>query len=537
MSETTPTPPAPLLLNKSRLVELTSDGPTLHEAAAQLLRKALKKTFPDQQIDPDKAMLMSPIWHQQGEQLITHSSHFESLTHALARQAFTQEIANYIEGEHFLTLTPNAPEPIHLPVSMDAITTLLNEHAPMLFKGFEQSQLDYWNETTEKQPRWQVLSDTLKEALNVQSVNGWDTSECTLARLISQHPDKASRPTSGSGLSNIRACLLDLDLAFELAEANSTRHLMLPGALVMTATLGSRELIVMYTLSDGYETFGSMAQLGAALPARIDVDLSGQNLKWRLYEPEGNIFDALVWALVGCQLDSIDALDPTSRSPLIRLASRQDASATLSVADKARVEELDNAIPEWLLGGSLDDIQTYSNYLTDLGSLRGEANSHIFDVSEIPLIHAYGQQKICAAIVADRPGEDATELRLDDIRITITHSFEAGGFTLPDPHNRSVETLAEFALQNTRPYSATVAYADGTAAPDWMTVTFLLRVANEVNVGETYPQLIKRTLIDNPVQAQRHKSRYCRQLPLLLPLLALECKLKRQGDIDGQGYR
>lgn len=537
MSETIPTTTAPLLLNKSRLVELTSDGPILHEAAAQLLRKALKKTFPNQQIDPDKAMLMSPIWRQQGEELITHSSHFESLTHALARQAFTLEVANYIEGEHFLTLTPNAPEPIHLPISMDAITTLLNENASMLFKAFEQSQLDYWNEITEKLPRWRVLSDALKDALNIQSVNGLDTHECTLARLISQHPEKALRPTSGSGLSNIRACLLDLDLAFELAEANRTRHLMLPGALVLTATLGSRELIVMYTLSNGYETFSSMAQLGAVLPARVDIDLCGQSLKWRLYEPEGNIFDAVVWALVGCQLDSIDALDPNSRSPLVRLASRQDTSATLSVADKVRVEQLDNAIPEWLLASSLDDIQTYSNYLKDLGSLRGEANSDIFDISEIPLIHAYAQQKMHDAIVAAQSGEDATKLRLDDLRITITHSFEAGGFTLPDPHNRSVETLAEFALQNTRPYSATVAYADGTAAPDWMTLTFLLSMANQVNVGETYPQLIKRTLIDDPVQARRHKARYCRQLPSLLPLLALECKLKRQGDINEQGYR
>jgi hypothetical protein len=536
MSETTRTT-APLLLNKSHLVELTSNGPNLHDAAAQLLRKALKKTFPDQQIDPDKAMLVSPIWRQQGEELITHSSHFESLTHALVRQAFTQKVANYIEGEHFLTLTPRVLKPIHLPVSMDAITTLLNEHAPMLFKAFEQSQLDYWNETTENLPRWQVLSDALKNALNIQSVNGWDTHECTLARLMSQHPDKALRPTSGSGLSNIRACLLDLDIAFELAEANRIRHLMLPGALVLTATSGSRELIVMYTLSDGYETFSSMAQLGASLPARVDIDLSGQSLKWRFYEPEGNIFDASVWALVGNQLDSIDALDPTSRSPLARLASRQATSATLSVADKARIEQMESSIPEWLSEGSLDDIQTYSNYLTDLGSLRGEANSDIFNVSDIPLIHAYAQQKMHDAIVANKPGEDATKLRLDDIRITITHSFEVGGFTLPDPHNRSVETLAEFALQNTRPYIATVAYTDGTAAPEWMTVTFLLRVANEVNVGETYPQLIKRTLIDDPLQVRRHKTRYCRQLPLLLPLLALECKLKGQGDVDEQGYR
>jgi hypothetical protein len=537
MSETSQTNTAPLLLNKSRLVELTSGGPTLHDAAAQLLRKALNQAFPTQQIDPDNAMLMSPIWHRQGEELITLSSRFESLTHALARHAFTREPANYIEGEHFLTLTPRAAEPIHLPVKMDAISTLLNEHAPMLFKAFEQSQLDYWNAITQTLPRWRTLSNTLSDALDVPSVNGWDADECTLARVVAQNPEKALRPTSSHGLSNIRARLLDLDLTFELAEGNQTRHLMVPGALVLSATSATRELLLMYTIADGYEAFSSMAQLGASLPARLDIDLRGQNLKWRLFEPEGNIFDAMVWAMVGCQLDSIDALNPASRSPLARFAVRQVESSTLSASDNARIEQLEQAIPEWLSTGSLDDIQAYSRYLKTLGTLRGEADSDVFDVSDIPLIHAYAQQKMREAIVAAQPAAEAATLKLDDVRITVTHSFEAGGFTLPDPHNRSVESIGEFALQNVRPYSATVAYADGSAVPDWMTVSFLLRMANEVNVGERYPALIKRTLIDDPVQAQRHKARYCRQLPVLLPLLALECKLKRRGDIDEQGYR
>ena len=400
MSEKTRTNTASLLLNKSRLVKQTSSGPTLHDAAAQLLRNALKKRYSDQNIDPGKAMLVSPVWRQRNEVLVSNSSHYESLTHALARQAFTQATANYIEGEHFLTQTPHIAEPIHLPVSMDAITSVLNECAPSLFVAFEQSQLDYWNKTVGSLPRWQLLSDTLKEALDVQSVNGWNSDQCTLGRLVSQHPDKASRPVAGSGLSNVRACLLDLDHAFEMAEDSVTRHLMLPGALVLTATQGTRELIVMYTISNGYESFSSMEQLGAALPERIDIDFSGYSLKWRLYEPEGNIFDAMARALVGCQLDAIDTLDPTSRSPLARLASRQIVNNTLSARDSARVEQLKNAIPKWLSAGSHDDIQAYSGYLTDLGILRGGVDSDAFDVEDIPIIQSYAQQQMRDAIVA-----------------------------------------------------------------------------------------------------------------------------------------
>lgn len=536
MSENTRTNPATLLLNQSHLVEQTSGGPTLHDAANQLLRAALKKSYPLQTIDPDKTMLMSPIWRQEGQDLVTRGSHFESLTHVLARLAFTQSRVNYLEGEHFLTLTPHAIEPIHLPISMDTITSLLNELAPQLFLGFEQCQLDYWNENVDDLPRWHRLSDTLKEALDVQSVNGWDSDQCALGRLIFRFPDKASRQIAGSGLSNVRACLLDLDLTFEMAESSQTRHLMLGGALVLTASLGSRELIVMYSINEGYEAFSSMAQLGATLPERVDIDLRGQSLKWRLYEPDGNIFDAMVWALVGCQLDSIDALDPASRSPWTRF-TRQDEYSPANTKDNTRIEQLADAMPEWLLAGSLEDIQAYSGYLMELGTLRGEVDSEDFKDQDIPLIQPYAQQKMCDAIVAAKSAEGAASLPLNNIRITITHSFEAGGFTLPAPHTRHVETLGEFALQNIRPYSATVAYVDGSAAPDWMTVTFLVRLANELNVGATYPQMIKRMLIDDPVQARRHRTRYCRQLPFLLPLLALECKLKQQGDVDEQGYR
>ncbi|QAX82428.1 hypothetical protein C2E19_00610 [Pseudomonas sp. DTU12.3] len=536
MSETTRTIIAPPLLKKSRLVEKTSGGPTLQEAAVEMLRKALKTTFAQLQVDPDDIMLMTPVWHQHGQKLLSHSSRFESLPHALARLAFTGETANYIEGEHFLTVAPDMEDPVHLPVGMDAISTMLNENAPALFLAFAQSQLDYWNATEKEIPRWQQLADTLKETLDVQSIKGWDTNECSLARHVSAFPDKASRATTHAGLSDVRASLIDLDLAFELAEANQTRHLMVAGALVLTAKLDSRELVTMYTIDEGFESFSSLAELGATLPERIDMELSGQTLKWRLYEPDGNIFDAMVRALVSCQIDSIDALDPMTRSPLVRFISPQEHSDRERKANEVHVALLDKAIPDWLITGSLDDIQTYSGYLTELGRLR-DADSDSFDVNEIALIADYAQQQMQDAIVAAKPAKETTQLLPDQVRITITHSFEAGGLTLPDPFSTRVQTLGEFALYNTRPYLAKVAYADATSTPDWLTLDLLLRLAGEVNIGENYPKLLKKNLIDDAQQARFYKDRYCQQLPLLLPLLALECKLKRQGDVDEQGYR
>ncbi|MBV4461205.1 hypothetical protein KVG96_24880 [Pseudomonas sp. COR58] len=536
MSETPTETPVPLLLNESRLIEQISRGPTLHAATAQQLRNALKQRFPDLDIDPDMAVVMSPLWREHNGALVSDSCRFESLSHALVRLALDQASANYIEGEHFLTLTPYAEEPVHLPVGMDALTVLLNEQAPQIFAHFQQAQLDHWNEPVGALPRWQALSDMLKAALDVESVNGWDADLCALCRQVSRFPDKASRPPEGSGLTNVRARMVDLDYAFDFAEAIDTRHLMSPGALVLTANRGGRDLIVMYTVFDGYEAFDSLEQLGAVLPERIDVDLGGSSLKWRLYEPEGNVFDAMAWALVNCQLDSIDALDPASPSAAARLTPRRTEIRTLSARDNQRMAQLVDAMPPWLSAGSLDDIQAYSGYLNTLGLLR-EGAEDAFAPMNLASIQTYAQQRMREAIIAQRPGAAAAALHLDDVRVTVTQSFETGGFTLPSPLGRSIQTLGQFALSNTPPYMATVAYADDSATPDWLTPAFLVRIAESIDVGETYPQLIKRTLIDDPVQARRHRLRYCRQLPTLLQLRALECKLKQEGNVDDRGYR
>ncbi|WP_085655917.1 MULTISPECIES: DUF6543 domain-containing protein [unclassified Pseudomonas] len=536
MSETPTETPVPLLQNKSHVIEQISRGPTLHAATTRQLRDALKQRFPDLDIDPDVAVVMAPVWHERNGALVSGSSHFESLSHALVRLALDRNSANYIEGEHFLTLTPYAQEPVHLPVGMDALTTLLNEQAPQIFTNFQQSQLDYWNEAVGALPRWQRLSDMLRAALDVGAVNDWDTDQCALSRLVSRFPDKASRPLEDSGLSNVRARLPDLDYAFDFADSFDTRHLMSPGALVLTANCGDRELIVMYTVSDGYEAFDSMEQLGAVLPERIDVNLGGFSLKWRLYEPEGNVFDAMAWALVNCQLDSIDALDPASRSAEARFAPRQTEIRTLSPRDNQRIAQLADAMPPWLSSASLEDIQTYSACLNTLGLLHEEAED-AFDPAGLPSIQTYAQRRMREAIVAERKGDTAAALHLDDVRITVTQSFEVGGLFLPSPFERSVQTLGQFALSNTPPYMAAVAYADGSATPDWMTPAFLTRIAEKVDVGEIYPQLVKRTLIDDPERARRHRRLYCLQLPTLLQLRALECKLKHEGSVDERGYR
>ena len=528
----TPTPIAPKdstpLLEKSDLVSQTSHSPLPSEVASDLLREKLATRYPALNIAPDKTLVATPQWRVVDDHVEMESVEFLSLTHTLVLQSLYGTTANYLEGEHFLTLESDANDPVHLAVSIEDIAQVLNDSVPQLFVELQKRQLDYWNQTGQKIPRWQELSDSLRKALNVQTVKGWDVDECTMAREVFEAPDKAARKNSNSGLSAIQACLIDIDIVKNTVAS----HLLIGGALVLKATCRERELLVMYTIERGYESFSSMEQLGNSLPARLEESLEGRTLTWRLFEPDGNVFDHMAWALVSSQLDAI-AIIGSLENPV---EDDTELKSGLDETEHARLMQLHAAIPDWLRNASPKDIQDYSRYITALGKLYRQPE-HKAARNEIPSIIDFAQRLMAEAIIADTRAVDAATLPLNELRINITNSFTSGNFTLPNPLDHRTETLAEFAMENQAPYMATVSFLHGQSVPPWLTPAFLTTLAAQVNIGEAYPALIKRKLIDEPVESRRQENFYCDQLRLLLPLLALEGKVKQEAGIDELGYR
>ncbi|EJM20834.1 hypothetical protein PMI21_00765 [Pseudomonas sp. GM18] len=515
------------LLETSDLVNLTSHGPVLNEVASHLLRQNLEKSWPELHIDPDKAFVATPQWLIVDNHVEAGPIGFESLTLALMRQGLHGTVANYLEGEHFLTLEPDNENPVHLAVSIEDIARMLNDSASMLFVEVQVRQLEFWNAKGHALPRWQELSDTLRKALNVQSVKGWDADECAMAREVFSAPDKTTRKNVNSEFSAIQACLLDIDTV----ENDITRHLLIGGALVLKATYRKRQLLVMYTIERAYESFSSLEELGNLLPARLEEQRSGRDLTWRLYEPQGNVFDHMAWALVSSQLDAINSLQFLEPP-----ADDKVEPATGPDLNEARLLQLNDAIPDWLRNGSSNDLQDYSRYIRALGKLYRQPDSKLAR-AEIPSITDYAQRRMREAIIADPLAVGATTLALDDLRIKITNSFSAGDFTLPNPLDQRIETLADFALENEAPYMATVFFKGGETVPDWLTAEFLTTLSAQVDVGKTYPELIKPKLLEDSVASLRQENFYRQQLRTLLPLQALEARFKPETGVDERGYQ
>jgi len=516
------------LKEKSDLVSQTSHGPTLNEIASRLLRQALRALYATLDLDPDKALVATPRWRVMNNHVEAGPIDFESLTHALIRQGFNGANANYLEGEHFLTYEPAGISSVHLAVSIEEIAGLLNDLAPLLFVEFQARQLDFWNGQGKQNAHWEELSDSLRKALNVQKVKGWDASECAMARKVFKDPDKATRKNVDLDWSSIQACLIDIDTL----ENDVASHLLIGGALILKATYRQRELLTMYTIEQGYESFSSMTQLGESLPARLADQLQGRAMEWRLYEPQGNVFDHMAWALVSSQLDGIASL----RLLETPFDDEVKPDTGLDTLEQARFKQIVEAIPEWLHNASTLDIQDYSRYLSELGNLYRQPDIKATR-DEIPSPSDYAQRLMREAIIADPHAVGAALLALDELQINITNSFTVDNLMLPNPLDRRTETLADYALENEAPYLATLSFKHHQPVPGWLTPAFLTTVSARVNIGEAYPDMIRRTLIDDPVESRRQENFYREQLRWLLPLTALEGKVKREGGIDEQGYQ
>lgn len=520
-----------LLQEKNALISQTNQGPGLQEVGAKLLRHALNEQYPELAIDPDRTLIVTPQWQTTTDTQTRLAPHTETLTAALLRQSQSSQVANFIEGEHFLTPAPLTEPAMQLAVSIEDIALVLNNYAPLLYIEFQQQQLDYWNTSVKHKPRWHELSDTLRKALNLQHVNGWTAEECEVARAVSAHPDKAERSRANTAIPGIQACLIDIDYN----EPDNHRHLLLGGAIVLKAVHNQLDILLLYTIEGGYETFESMAALGASLPARIAMETAGKSLQWRLFEPDGNVFDHMAWALIAAQLEAIATLISAPDAQSAFFASSAHGVGRFNEEEKKYLDQLEAAIPDWLSKASATELQDYGHYLSTQGRLR-----NTYGLNDIKLIRDYAQEQMRNAIVANRRehhANDAAQLALDELRISITNSFTVGAFTLPNPHDTQVETLGEFALQNTPPYQADITFNNNQPCPPWLTVDYLGTMARQVDVGKHYPALLKTRLMDDAHQARLQQQRYVSLLPDLLRLKALECKLQNEGGVDETGYR
>lgn len=510
-------------------------GPSLREVATKTLRQSLRTLYPNLDIDPRLTMVVQPAWIIEGEEVVSGRPKVESLTDALVRLGLSGTTVTYLDGEDYLTQQPGWPAAVKLPVRIDAIGLLLNELAPLLFIAYKEQHVDYWDEFTYPgQPRWQQLSQALRNLWQPDSSLGWDADQIAMALAVYTEPDPQQRLAPAPYA--VRACLIDLDRG----DGDQREHCALLDTAVLIGTVAQRTLILTYAVTQGFQHFDSLQELGADLLQRFGSTTAGEDLKWRLVEPQGNFFDHQACALISLEADALGEISFFQDSPLNRVYPHT-GTAGKPAQPPARLEphfeRLRPMLPDWLNDALPMDQTRYSRHLLNLTTVHHENHGKSFQ-DEVVSLQTFARNALKQQLLKEQPG--AKDIKIDDIEITITSLVVWGTFVLPGHTQTQTLTLLELALQNLAGLplgNKTVRYKSGGALPDWMTVACLEKLVSTVDIGKTYPAHLKALLIDDAEQASALQTLYTSQLRIELPLLALQHKIQHKAGIDETGYR
>nr|WP_180206035.1 DUF6543 domain-containing protein [Pseudomonas sp. SbOxS1]NYU06258.1 hypothetical protein [Pseudomonas sp. SbOxS1] len=523
------TPPS----NPDDILTQLVTGPSIREVASTSIRTALDTEYPQLHIDPNLTMVATPAWTITDNQVLPGSTRFESLTDALVRLVLSGATATYIDGEHFLTRQPGVEPGTKLPVKIDAIGCLLNRLARLFFVAYQEQQLDYWNETVAlEKPRWHQISEALHGVWNDDKPNDWDEDQRALAQTVYDYPQQAVRQAHDK--YQTRACLIDID---DLDQQRSEhRHLM--DTAVIVGTLGERTLVVTHSITEGFGHYDSLAALGEALRGRVTSSAYAQRLQWRLYEPTGNFFDQQACALIALEIRAIGSLTEKAIPTLApRVAAAPGHFEKLVQQQPTRFSQVRHQLQDWLLDASAVDLTRYSRHLMDLALLREQHAGKSFN-DGIATLREFTLEALRDQMTKDHP--QASLPRLEDVEISSTRPVIFGTFAVPGKTETVTLTLVDLALQNLSalPWgNKTVQYSDGSTVAPWLTPAYLDSLVSAVNIGETYPGLIKRTLLDDPKEKARRGQLYAEDLRIQLPLQTLQSKIRGEAGIDDLGYR
>lgn len=530
----TPSTNAKRLDERSALFTELYVGPSFRETASHLLRQSLREHYPTLDIDPDIAMVGTPTWQLIDNEIVAGPTHYQSLSEILAIQAVVAEPALYIEGEHFLTQQPIVEPAVHLPVRICEIAKTLNLLAPVMLRAFQQQLVDYWNQTNGNGAHWQRLSSVLRAIWNVETADDWSATECAMARTLFTSPDKADR--KGKDPYNLKACLIEIDRI----DAEQVTH---RNEVVIAVLLGEHEgqtSILMHSLLKGYEKFPSLEQLGHSLPEHLPGSTAKQEIHWRLYEPEGNFFDQQACALVSVLVEAVGDIDfsDVHHTHAADVAVGTPPAVVPLATDKSPdLAWYQSQLPDWLMNASNADQDFFARHLKDLAALHSQNDGRSY-LDDIPSIEAYALKMAKAQMLKEHP--DSANVPLDKIRLEVKSPVIWGAFVVPGQFDTSTFSVAELALQNLIALptgNRSLKTENGFNLPEWLDADYVVSLVTAVDIGSTYPALVKEKLLDDTQESSRRKTLFKQHLRIQLPMQALQAKIRQQEGIDERGYR
>lgn len=496
--------------------------PTLEDTAERVLQDLFDMHYPGLGIAAAGVALLEPA--RQGGGYVYHHLTALLLDRCRARAPLSVAPASFLAyaGAEF---------PQRLAIPRDEILALIEAWAPRLLDCHQQQLVEFWSQPEDGGASpWLRLSDLLHENVR-QACAGLADDERATVQAVLDYPDRGHRERA-LGSATTQAFISFID-------GNGPAD----GSLVlsMTRRLGEREIALLYSFANGIERFESEAAMQASWfgkPRQADLTL-------RNYLSEHNLFDALALCLLERQLQLVAAIKPSAaldsaalEQQVARACSPDALLGPLRSAQATRLSALREVFPPWFKNAALTDRRAGSRLLSRLATVYRSGGSIM---AGIPSLEEFAVQALNAQMVLDDPAR--AHIRPVDIEVTlqrVTHSgIEVIELPFTEPRYESERhAFVPMAIRNLEafpPAADTRITYQGGEPPGWMTYEYLRELTQRADIGRHYPALLQRRLLDDPGEAADRQRQFCQRLGVLLPLLALELKIK--GHLTDLAYR
>ncbi|WP_434570592.1 dermonecrotic toxin domain-containing protein [Pseudomonas sp. Z3-8] len=497
--------------------------PTLREVAQRTLQEVFDDRYPALDISVADAVLVEPRWHLMEGQNLFDGYIRHPLTDLLL-ECCRSGTARALKPESFLSKSASADHPENVGIPLADIQQILGQWGPLLLECYQQRLVDFWSQPQGSSVSvWRQVSDLLRTQLQ-QASAGLESEEYATVQAVLDFPDNGQRQdvlgntATQAFITHVHGTDPDTHRADDVL------------VLSMTRNVDGREIALLFTLSGGVEVFSSESAMEESWFGR-------RSPYWELsnYIPEHDIFDALTLCLLEGQLQKIATIEASGFTEskgferrVAQLSSLSLLLGALRSGHEARRSTLLDLLPPWLKQASSADRATYSRLLSSLATLHRKGTSFM---RGIPTIGEFAEQALKAEMLKDDRAR--ADMCISEIKVTLQRMTDTV-FEIVDPpyppsrYVTETQTFPQMAMANLGAFPLApmhhITYRDGEP-PTWLTYDYLRALTTRADIGKHYPELLRYKLLDEREAVSRQRD-FCNSLGVLLPLLALELKIK-----------
>ncbi|WP_060512755.1 hypothetical protein [Pseudomonas sp. NBRC 111124] len=510
--------------------------PTLHDAADHMLREQWQAFGLSDQYEPADLNLVSNQ-PQQGRTWI------RPLAQAVVERYCQPGTLHLTQGEDYLTRHSHADPGWALDIDLLQVQQLINQISPFLIEGYSQLLVNYWSQPDSSgETPWQWYEHYLKNLLSTAiETHRSATSLAPLAlatvRLVHDFP-QASQRNAWANTRTLGVSELSVDYS-----ADGKLDVDLASAILLERSDGPppKGITLLYTLSGRLLDFDSRQALLHDIGLTWPLNSRVKPRQVALVPSTGNVFAQQALGMLTQQLRVIEQVGSHLTPPLGPLALNLQLDRLTAMLDQCSDVEvvqrtaLNAQLPEWLRNAESRTLLHYGNLLADIAQAYHDVNGQ-FWLDGIDSAEDFANHRLAARFEKDHPG---TLLKPEHVRVV---NYQTTAVATPGQEaiiqtgevTPVTFTLAQLAIGNLgllKPGRVAIANDGQTPLPGWLDETYVRTVISELDIGSAYPAMLRKNMLDDPLQHQERQQLLTRQLRSQLPSQALELHLRGK-DVD-----